>query len=251
MYLVWIICYQRIATPYTRASRSLTCPGAGSSDPCHAITDPGRCSRRQGERAPEQLRSWSSWPTDPGPPAAGCWLLARWGPRTGAHLLLLQSTSDQPAGQCAQGQVLFRMIDDFVRVLRWASICFVGPVHHLCCLSRCLPTQPGLPYALSCLCPLTVPFSFPKLCPALPNHGPFLICADSKSVHSPLPIFSRLCTYFFCPPPPGPLFSILPRTRLSHLSVARPPSSTQSQKRREGPSTRPHHSRPFSPAYVY
>lgn len=161
MYLVWIICYQRIATPYTRASRSLTCPDAGSSDPCHAITDPGRCSRRQGERAPEQLRSWSSWPTDPGPPAAGCWLLARWGPRTGAHLLLLQSTSDQPAGQCAQGQVLFRMIDDFVRVLRWASICFVGPVHHLCCLSR-LPTYSARLtirslLSLSSHCPILVP----------------------------------------------------------------------------------------------
>lgn len=136
MYLVWVICYQRIATPYTKASRSLTCPDAGSSDPCHAITDPGRSSRRQGERAPEQLRSWSPWPT------LGLLLLAagslrteNWGPL--AHRA---RPTNQP-GSVPQGHVLFRMIDDFVRVLRWASICFVGPVHRLCCLSCCLLSQ--------------------------------------------------------------------------------------------------------------
>lgn len=170
VYLVWIICYQRIAVPYAQVSRSLTCPGAGSSDPCHAITDPGRSSRRQGEHAPEQLRSWSSWPT------LGLLLLANgllgtenWGPL--AH----RAQSDQPAGQCAQGQVLFRTIDDFVRVLRWASICFVGSVHHLCCLSRCLLRQAYhtlslafvlslshlVPEALSCF---SGPWSFFDMC---------------------------------------------------------------------------------------
>lgn len=73
-YLVWIICYQRIAVPYTKVSGSLTCPDAGSSDPCHAITDPSRSSRRQGEHAPEQLRSWSSWPTLGLPLLATYWL---------------------------------------------------------------------------------------------------------------------------------------------------------------------------------
>lgn len=73
-YLVWIICYQRIAVPYTQVSRSLTCPDAGSSDPCHAITDPSRSSRRQGEHAPERATSLLVLLADPGPPAAGYWL---------------------------------------------------------------------------------------------------------------------------------------------------------------------------------
>lgn len=75
----------------------------------------------------------------PGPPgrhwASYCVLLC-WDQELGPTCT--QSMSDRPAWQC-RGLALFRMIDDFVRVLRWTSICFVGQ-SILCCLLRFLPS---------------------------------------------------------------------------------------------------------------
>lgn len=121
-----------------------------------------------GVKASTHLSSFAPGPP-PGRPWASCrWLMAagllgteNWGPL--AHRAC---PTNQPAS-VPRGHVLFRMIDDFVRVLRWASICFVGPVHQLSVLPVTLPAhQLRLPHALSLV-------FVHSLCPALPNHDLF------------------------------------------------------------------------------
>lgn len=167
--------------------------------------------------APEDTRSWSPL----GRPwlfvlLLGCWaagLLApgllrteNWGPLA-AHRAC---PTNQPAS-VPRAQLLFRMIDDFVRVLGWASIALLARFSVCVACHACLHSQ-GLLYACSSLVSLSSHHSssFPKLCLALPNRWPFfLICADTTSDHPTSIFFRSLCPYFFCPPP-GPSFRYCP-----------------------------------------
>lgn len=198
---------------------------------------------RQGGRAPEQLGSWSSWPSWASccvPCPAGT---ENWGPPA---LLTEHRPTNQP-GSVLQGQALFRMIDDFVRVLGWASIALLALVH-LCRLLRCLPSQRRIPTVRSLrLCPPAVPILVPEAvsCPSEPRcHLLFLICAGTKSEDHPTPIFFHLCTWFSCPPAPLFRFQYHPGLgHLSHQSVARPPQASYAQDD-EDLDRPPRHSRP-------